>query len=287
MKFMSRDFTYAPVWNLFLITTGALIQAIAFKAIGTAHGFVPIGLFGVATIIEYQSSLFDAGTWYLILNIPMFILGYLFISKRFLIYSFVAMMIISLAYMVVDFEITIRDQLYAAVVFGVMIGAGAGIVLRSLGSNGGLDVVAIILHQRYNIGIGKTFFIFNFLLFSYSFGSLDNDLVIASLIAAFVTSVTVEYCLSMFSQRKLCFVISNTTEAIADEIREKLGSGSTILNGTGSFRREQRPVLMVVTNNIQLKRLEEIVFTRDPNAMMIVENTFSVIGSSFSRRKIY
>jgi uncharacterized membrane-anchored protein YitT (DUF2179 family) len=46
-------------------------------------------------------------------------------------------------------------------------------------------------------------------------------------------------------------------------------------------------VLMVVTNNIQLKRLEEIIFTIDPHALFIVENTFNVIGSTFSRRKIY
>lgn len=44
---------------------------------------------------------------------------------------------------------------------------------------------------------------------------------------------------------------------------------------------------MTVVNNIQLKKLEEITFTQDPQALFIVENTFTVLGSSFSKRKIY
>lgn len=282
-----RDISYSLWWNLFLIVVGSLIQGVAFKAISAPHGFVPSGLFGVAALFEYKTGLLDAGSWYLLLNIPMFIIGYLLIGKRFLGYSFVSMLVISLAYSGIDFRIELQNQLYAAVCFGVLAGTGAGIVLRSLGSNGGLDVIAVILTQRYNIGVGKTYFIFNLVLFSFSFASLDNDLVIASLIAAFVASVSVEYSLSLFNQRKLCLIISGKSAEIADQVMEKFKVGATFLEGIGAYKKEPRRVLMVVTNNIQLKRLEEIIFTSDPHALFIVENTFNVIGSTFSRRKIY
>lgn len=287
MSDFRRDISYSLAWNLFLIVVGSLIQAVAFKAISTAHGFVPSGLFGVAALFEYKTGLLDAGYWYLLLNVPMFIIGYLLIGKRFLGYSFVSMLVISLAYPLIDFRLDLQNQLYAAVSFGVLAGSGAGIVLRSLGSNGGLDVVAVILNQRYNIGVGKTYFLFNLVLFSFSFASLDNDLVIASLIAAFVASVAVEYSLSLFNQRKLCLIISGKSAEIADQVMEKFKVGATFLEGIGAYKKEPRRVLMVVTNNIQLKRLEEIIFTTDPHALFIVENTFNVIGSTFSRRKIY
>ena len=283
----NRDFSYSVPWNLILIIVGSFVQAVGFKAIAAAHGFVPSGLFGVSALIEYKSGLLNAGLWYLLLNIPMFILGYLLISRRFLWYSFVSMLVISAAYGLIDFQIDIQNQLYAAVCFGVIVGSGAGIVLRSLGSNGGLDVVAVILNQRYNIGVGKTYFAFNLLLFSFSFASLDNDLVIASLIAAFVASTSVEYSLALFSQRKLCFIISNQNTDIADKVMSSLKIGATFIEGVGAYKKEPRSILMVVTNNIQLKRLEEVIFTIDPHALFIVENTFNVIGSTFSRRKIY
>lgn len=282
-----RDFSYSVIWNLFLIIVGSVIQTIGFKAISAAHGFVPSGLFGVASLIEYNTGLLNAGLWYLLFNVPMFILGYFFLGRRFLGYSFVSMLVISLGYGLIDFQIHIQNQLYAAVCFGVIAGTGVGIVLRSLGSNGGLDVVAVILNRYYNIGVGKTYFVFNLVLFSFSFASLDNDLVIASLIAAFVASVSVEYTLSLFNQRKLCLIISTSNSEIADKVMSTLKVGATFLEGVGAYKKEPRRILMVVTNNIQLKRLEEIAFTIDPHALFIVENTFNVIGSTFSKRKMY
>lgn len=280
-------FVYSVFWNCGLIVIGSLIQAISLKAVATPHQFVPGGLFGIGSLVYYLTGWLNPGLFYLLLNIPMFIIGYLFISKRFLYYSALAMLLITLFYQLIDFEVVISNQFYAALVFGAMLGAGAGMVLRSLGSNGGLDVVAIILNQKFNIGIGKVYFFFNLGLFSISFISLDNDLVIASMISVFICSVAIDYCLSMFSQRKMVFVISEKPQEIADQVMTHLKIGTTMLPGVGAYKKQNRTVLMIVINNIQLKRLEEIVFTTDDYALFIVENTFNVLGSTFSRRKIY
>ena len=281
------SFAYSVFWNCGLITIGTLIQAIALKAVGIPHNFVPGGLFGVASLIYYKTDILNPGLLYLVLNVPMFVLGYIFISRRFLWYSALAMGLISLFYQLIKFQIVIEHQLYAALVFGALLGVGAGMVLRSLGSNGGLDVAAVILNQKYNIGVGKVYFGFNLALFCLSFASLDNDLVIASVIAVFVCSAAVEYVLSMFNQRKLAFVVSEKPQEIADRVMQHLKIGTTMLPAFGAYHKKEKTVLMVVINNIQLKRLEEIVFTTDDYALFIVENTFNVLGSTFSRRKIY
>lgn len=282
-----RKLPYSVFWNCSLIVFGSLIQAMGFKALGEVQGFVPGGLFGTATLIYYNTGLLNTGLIYMLLNIPMFILGYIFVSKRFLAYSSLAMFSLSAFFMLVDFQINIHDQLYAAVTFGVIIGVGTGMVLRSLGSNGGLDIAGIILYQKYNIGLGKFFFFYNLALFSSSFVSLDNDLVIASMIAVFITSMTMDYCLSLFNQRKMALVISEKPDEIADQVMEKMRIGTTMLPGIGAYKKVKKTVLLIVVNNIQLKRLEEIVFLNDPHCLFIVENTFNVLGSTFSKRKIY
>ena len=282
-----KKFAYSIFWNCGLITCGALIQAIALKSVAIPHNFVPGGIFGVGSLIFYKTGWLNPGLFYVLLNVPMFILGYIFISRRFLWYSALAMGLISGFYQLIDFQIQISTQLYAALVFGALLGVGAGMVLRSLGSNGGLDVAAVILNQKYNIGVGKVYFIFNLVLFALSFASLDNDLVIASMISVFVCSAAVDYVLSMFNQRKLAFIVSEKPQEIADEVMAHLKIGTTLLPAVGSYHKQDKTVMMVVINNIQLKRLEEIVFTIDDYALFIVENTFSVLGSTFSRRKIY
>jgi uncharacterized membrane-anchored protein YitT (DUF2179 family) len=283
----SKNFVYSIFWNCGLIVIGSLIQAIALKSVAIPHEFIPGGLFGVASLFFYLTDLLNPGLFFLLLNIPMFILGYLLVSRRFLGYSAVAMLSVTLFYQLVDFQFTISNQLYSALVFGVLLGAGAGMVLRSLGSNGGLDVIAVILNQKYNIGIGKVYFVFNLVLFSLSFAVFENDLVIASMISVFVCSVTIDYCLSMFNQRKMVFIVSDQPEEIAGRVMTSLKIGTTMMPAVGAYKKQQRTVLMIVINNIQLKRLEEIVFTTDEYALFIVENTFNVLGSTFSRRKIY
>jgi uncharacterized membrane-anchored protein YitT (DUF2179 family) len=269
-----------------LVCVGALIQAIAFKAVGIPQNFIPGGIFGVASLLYYKTGLLNPGYFYLLLNILLFACGFVLVSRRFLCYSALTMVLVTLFYQLIDFEIVFGNQFYAALVFGVMLGTGGGIVLRSLGSNGGLDVVAVVLNQKYNIGIGKTYFCFNLVLFSLSFISIDHDLIIASMIAVFASSMTIDYVLSMFNQRKLTFIISSQPDAVAERVMNDLKIGTTMMPAVGAYRREERTVLMVVINNIQLKKLEEIVFTIDDEALFIVENTFSVLGSTFSQRKL-
>jgi uncharacterized membrane-anchored protein YitT (DUF2179 family) len=282
-----KSFVYSVFWNCGLITGGSLIQAIVFKAIALPQNFVPGGLFGVGSLIYYKTDLFNPGLIYLLLNIPMLLIGYYYISRRFVLYSGLSMLLVSAFYQLVDFQIQIDNQLYAALVFGTLLGLGAGMVLRSLGSNGGIDVIAVILFQKFNIGVGKVYFGFNVILFSFSFLSLDNDLVIASMIAVFVCSQAVDYALSLFNQRKLAMIVSEKPDEIADQVMTYLKIGATSLPATGTYQKKEKAVLMVVINNIQLKRLEEIVFSIDEYALFIVENTFNVLGSTFSKRKIY
>jgi uncharacterized membrane-anchored protein YitT (DUF2179 family) len=133
MSQQDKKFTYSVPWNCFLILAGTFIQAIGFKALGEPQGFVTGELYGVATLIHYMTGALNTRVSYLLLNIPMFILGYIYVAKRFLAYSSAAMISLSLFFMLIDFIIDLQNQFYAAVAFGAIIGAGAGIVLRSLG----------------------------------------------------------------------------------------------------------------------------------------------------------
>ena len=280
-------FVYSVFWNCGLIIVGTLIQTVVLKGIAAPQQFIPGGLFGIASLIHYQTNWLNPGFLYLGLNIPMFILGYLFVSRRFLWYSALAMLTVTISYQFINIPIQIDNQLYAAIVFGAVFGIGSGTVLRSLGSNGGADVLAIILYQKYNLGVGKFSFGFNLILYLVCFFSMPADLVIASMIAIFIAAQTIDYTLSLFSQRKLVFVISPQAEEIADQLMKHLKIGTTMVPAVGAYHREAKTVLMVVINNIQLKRLEEIVFTVDEHALFIVENTFNVLGSTFSKRKLY
>ncbi|WP_461209444.1 YitT family protein [Desulfocurvus sp. DL9XJH121] len=283
----SLDCTYKVWWNLLLITAGSLFISVAMRSLAVPQQFVPGGVFGLGSLIYYATGVLDPGWLYFLLSVPLFVFAWFKVSRRFVWYSAYATVAATVFYQAVDLHIPLQNQLYASVACGVVNGFGCGVVLRSLGSNGGLDVLAVYLFQRFNIGIGKVYLVFNALLFAASALYLSLDLVVASLIMVFITAVVMENTLSLFSQRKVVFIISDAAEDISQEIMGVMRQSATFLRGFGAYTRKEKNVLMTVVNNIQLKKLEEITFSHDERALFIVENTFSVLGSSFSKRKIY
>lgn len=282
-----QNIKFSIPWNLFLLTIGAVIYVIGINGIIIHHTFIPGGLYGFCLYVFYKTDLLTPGILYFLFNIPLCALGWLLVSRRFVLYTLYAVLLITLCSEFITLDLGIHEQIYAAVAAGFICGAGCGIILRSLGSAGGLDVISIVLHKYFNIGIGKTFLVFNVCLFSLVFSSHGADIFIASIILTFVTSNALDYFLSLFNQRKIIYVISTFSGEIAETIMKDLKIGATFIKGRGAYSGKDKEILMAITNNIQLKRVEEAVFTIDPDALFIVENSYDVIGSSFKKRKIY
>ena len=157
-------------------------------------------------------------------------------------------------------------------------------MLRTLGSGGGTDVIAVVLKDRWNFSIGQFNVIFNVLIFMLGAYRLPLDLIVASMIMMFISSSALEYVLGMFNRRKLVMIISDHGEEISEAILVTERFGATMLRGKGAYSGSDREILLTVTTNIALKRLENLVYSIDPNALFIVENTFYVSGGQFARR---
>ena len=283
----TRQLIFSISRNLLLITIGALIFSIGVKAIVVPKGFITGGIAGVGLLAFYFSKLFSPGIWYLIINIPLFLIGLALVSRRFFLYSIYGMAAASIFMEVIAFQIPIHDPFLSVLAGGTIIGAGAGITLHSLGSLGGNDIVAILMNQKYNVRMGTYFFTFNIILFAFSFVILSVDTVLYSLAMSYVTSVVLDHVLTIFNQRKMALIISDHSYTIAKTIHQRLKKGATYLHGSGAYTGKEKKIILTVVHNYQLKRLEEAVFGCDPQAFLITENTFNVFGKGFSKRKIY
>jgi len=285
-RFLDRPL-FAVARNVALITLGALIFSIGVKAVAVEHGFISGGVSGLGLLLYYLVGGLGIGSWYFALNVPLMIVGWFSLSRRFILYTLYGMAVLSVFMDLVTFRAGIDDPMLAAIFSGAIMGAGVGIALRSFGSLGGTDIVAIALNQKWNLRVGQFNFYYNLVLFSVGFFFYDTDLILYSLVLSFVSSTVMEYFLSLFNQRKMVLIISDHADQIAHDIVHVLRRGSTFLYGRGAYTGKRKKVILTITNTVQIKRLEELVFARDKNAFFVVENTFNVLGEGFSRRKVY
>ena len=146
-----RRYMYSIPWNLMLMTVGGVIFAIGLKAIVIPHGFITGGISGLGLLLYYIWRGITPGIWYFIINVPLFIIGWMYVSRRFFFYSLYGMIVLTAAIDLVPFQIQIEDNMLAVLTGGAIIGAGSGICLRSLGSAGGSDIIAVILNSLHHM----------------------------------------------------------------------------------------------------------------------------------------
>lgn len=282
-----RKISLSVPWNIMLLTVGGTIYSFGLKAFAVPHELVSGGIFGVSMLIFYQTNFLSVAAWYAMLCIPVVAIGWLGLSRRFVLYSIYGSVVTTIAAQLITYAAPVDNALLAAIAAGTTCGIGSGIMLRSLGSDGGLTMVSMVLHQKYNVKIGGFSLIFNAVLFSFALVYRDLNTVLYSIMLVYVMSGIVDYSMEFTNQRKLVFIISDHAEKISQEVMERLHRGVTYLYTKGAYTNQERYLVMTVVHNFQLKRLEELVYHVDPRAFLIIENTFNVLGRGFSERKVY
>jgi uncharacterized membrane-anchored protein YitT (DUF2179 family) len=266
------------LWNLLLISVGSIICAAAIKGILLPKQFLAGGITGLALLVHYTLSSLPVGVIYFILNIPLFLIGWLFVGRRFFFYSLTGLFIFS-AVMLYPFPIfQIKDMILAALTAGIVTGTGSGIILRSLGSAGGLDILSVILFKKFSIRLGTTVMVFNTLLMISAAFRIPLEMVLYTLIYLYVTSHFVNLVVTGLSQRKAIMIISSKWEVISREIINSLQRGVTVVRGEGGYSGQERHILYSVMTFQELARLKELIRKIDPEAFVVVTETLEVMG---------
>jgi uncharacterized membrane-anchored protein YitT (DUF2179 family) len=276
------------LYNLFLITSGIVIFVIGMNSILIPNKLLGAGVSGVAIIIHYLFSSADVGITYFLLNIPLMLLGWFSISKRFMLYTIFGMAFFSLSAVLIKTPpVLLKDPILVAVFGGVVCGSGAGIVLRSLGSAGGVDILAIFGNQRFGLRPGLTSFFVNgwvIMTGAYFFGL---QIALYSLIYVFTSSKTLDAVLTGFNQRLSTLVISDKYEEIDEDIFNQVNRGVTFLQAKGAYTGSPKNVIFTITTLTELPKLKSAIFNIDPEAFVVVNSTLEVIGKRHGTRKVY
>jgi len=266
------------LWNLGLIALGSVLCAVAINGILIPHGFVSGGLVGIGLIIHYLMPFLPLGLLYFLFNLPIFILGWVYVGRRFFLYSIAGMVIFTAAVTVVQGTLPVHDKILSAILAGIITGIGSGVILRSFGSAGGTDILSVILLNRFSIRLGSTVLAFNscVLLFAALLFSLDAALY--TLVFMYVSIHILNLVVTGLSQRKAVFIISPKWGEISQGIFRVVNRGVTIIRGQGGFTGQEEQILYTVISFRDLPRLKQVVRGVDPDAFVVVTDTLEVMG---------
>lgn len=271
-----------------LIIVGTAGVAFAVQCMYDPCGLVTGGFSGIAIIIKSLTEHIIPGgvpLWLanLLLNIPVFIVAYIKMGKRFIGRTLFGTVMLSVwLYILPVIDLAQGDMLLVALFGGVFSGAGMGMVLRANATTGGTDMVAALIQlkiRHYNVAqimqvLDGAIVILGFFVFG-----LRPSLY--AIVAIFVTTKVSDAILEGFKYSKAAYIITDKYEEVAKVLMEELDRGATGLKATGMYTGKDRCVLYCVVSKKQIVTLKEIVVNIDPKAFVIVSDVREVLGEGF------
>lgn len=279
-RFIRKTMKY-PIFRICLTLIGALIASIAINALYIPHNILSGGVTGIAILLNLTFGL-NVSLFIIILNIPIFYIGYKMIHKEFIVYSLIGMAAqVVFLQLTKDVVIHSETMLTTILLGGVMSGVGYGLIFRAGASAGGNDIISKVLNRKYSYSISTFNFIFNLLIIGLSITTFGIDKAVETLTAMYVSSLTITYILEGSNYKRTVFIITDKNDEVASAINKQLGRGCTILDGVGSYTHTKKNILYTVISINQVARIKAIVSQVDPKAFINVIETKVVFGKGF------
>ena len=288
------------VWQSYLvIALGCLVMTIAMNLFLIPYKLAPGGVSGLSTVIYYViNGTIPVGMLMLIFNIPLFLTGYKSRGHQFLIRSLFGAVLLSLMidgtssffnllvneyFIKFDQTMAVPDLLLNALVGGLIMGFGLGIILKEEATTGGTDLAAAILKKhfpKFSMGQYLLFLDGCVILFAtLAFRSVKLGLYAA--LSLYIASKTIDAYLEGMNFSKALLIISEHSEIIAQRLLHDVDRGVTGLKGLGMYSKQEKTVLLRVVKREEIFKVKEIVKECDPRAFVLLIDVREVLGEGF------
>lgn len=261
----------ATAFDLMLIAAGSVIFVFGLNAILVQHQLIAGGLTGAAILLYHIEPRLEIGWWYLLLNLPLAWLGWYRIGRRFMLLTIFGIVFFSLAAVwIKPPAVAIQDPLLALLAAGVVCGLGAGLILRSAGSAGGLDILSVYLKNRFGFSIGAVGFTLNVLLLAAGSWLYSLEAALYSALFLFVCSRVVDAVMAGINPPRVMLVISDRADEVGQALVQQNNCRITFLKGEGGYSRGEKKVIYSVAPMMEIPKLKACVLREDPAAFVVV-----------------
>ncbi len=272
--------------TMMILIIGTLINIIGINLFLVPFNLYPIGLMGLSfeineVIYLITNTTIPENILFFVLNIPLFILSWKKIGKKFTIKTIIVVSLMTFYMAIIPNDVIIIDDIFLSVVFSAIIaGFGLGILLNSGTSTGGSDIIALFM----SLIKGKTFGTFNtifnsFIIFFAVLLTQDIFTGVYMLIFVYFFSTSVDRTHKM-SKKYTLLIVTSQEEAVKTQIYgSETERGVTILNSQGGFTNNPNKTLMITCEHSELYYIIDLIKVADENVFISVLDTDTVIGT--------
>ena len=265
----------------FIITVGCLLYSLALNYFFISNHLAEGGATGISLILHYLFN-FRVSVTYLVLNVPLLIVGWKFVGREFLFKTIYATLCVSgFIALTAGIRTPSDDILLGAVYGGLVAGIGMGLIFMVDGSTGGTDIIAMIINKNFDIPIGRILLTIDIIVLSSAAIIFGKRTILYTLIAVMIVSKAVDYFQDGYKKSKGVTIISHKYKEIKDEIMKETERGTTVYKAEGGYSGNDLPIVYCVVSKFEISTIKNIVRDIDPKAFLTVSDVSEVLGEGF------
>ena len=270
---------YQQAFNYIGMAFGAAFAALAIRVFLIPNELIDGGVIGLSLILARLFGSSYLSFFLLILNLPFIYLAYRFIRRSFVIHMFVAVVLFAIFLSLMEALPSFgADPLEAIVIGGAMLGAGAGLIIRNGGCTDGTEILAILINRKKGFTVGQVIFVINIFIFAaYGWIFSDWHIALRSLMTYIVAFKMMDIVIAGLEELKSVLIMCSKPAAVSKIITHELGLGLTFIKGKGGYSGEDRDILFIIVERLDLAELKEIVLREDPSAFIAIETLHEVV----------
>lgn len=261
--------------------TGTLLMSLSVNMFLLPQKLAEGGVIGVAIILNHM---WHVPLWMtnVLLNIPIVAIGVRYKGWNMLWRSAIGVGAFSGFLALTAGVPSVTNQTFLSIIYGgLLMGTGLGLVLRSGGTTGGTDILAIVGQQKFGLSVGTMVMGIDALVLLAAGFAFSAEAAMWSAITLVISSKMVDLVQEGFYAAKGVTIITAEPKAIARRIMSEVERGCTILPGVGAYTGQPRSVLYVVLQRGELAVVKGIVYSIDPKAFVVVADVHEVLGEGF------
>ena len=270
-----------------MITVASFVYAVSVSLFLDPNSLAPGGITGIAIILNRLFGI-ETGTWMLLINIPILLIGIWKFGLRFILSTIYCTAMTSLfTNLLTPVGAVTTDPLLASLTGSALMAVSMGWVFKAGSTTGGTDIIAAIVNKYKDVTLGRMIMICDvFIISSCYFIFHDWRRVIFGFVTLFIIGVVLDWIINSARQSVQFFIFSKKYDEIADRIIKDADRGVTVLDGTGWYSKNNVKVLVVLAKKRQSLDIFRLVKRIDPNAFISQSSVIGVYGEGFDRLKV-
>jgi uncharacterized membrane-anchored protein YitT (DUF2179 family) len=286
---MNRTLFWSSVRSWSLLAAGTALYAFGLQYFIIPNMLMEGGVTGVAVLLNYALDL-PVYLTSLIINLPLFFLGWRQLGKQAMINTLAGTLLLSLFLWVAEILVdrgwlkpftSDNDFILVVLYAGVTLGTGLGLVFRAGGTTGGVDIIARIVHRLRGWSMGQIILTLDVLILGISLLFIPKEKVLYTLVSVFIASKIIDFIQEGAYAAKAFTIICHNPDKLAKDIAKELARGVTLLPATGAYSGDQKTVVYCVVSRFEIRKLKSLVRLHDRKAFIVINDVHDVLGEGF------